>query len=134
MADTLVVLGVVLFGVVVPAVVFGLILFGIARYGHTAVVTASWTISLGMIALYEYGVRGVNSLVVSAVVLLLACMLWTWPYRMYLIPHMGFAFRKGGHVDDPAMHRSSVAAALQPMSAEPDMANGSTPTDRKEKT
>lgn len=110
MSETFMVMAVVASGIAVPAVVYALILTGVARYGHTAITTASWTVCLALIAIYRYGTDGVDAMVVAAVVLMLICMLWTWSYRAFLIP--GKIFRSGGYVRDAAVENDSIAARI----------------------
>lgn len=132
MSETFIVMAVVAFGIVAPALVFGLILFGIARYGHTAVATASWTVCLALIAVYRHGTDGVDAMVVTAVVLMLACMLWTWSYREFLVPRGGMLFRAGGHVRDASVGRGSAAARVPGRSMDPDRSAETASSSRKE--
>ena len=130
MSETFMVMAAVAFGIAVPAVVYALILTGVARYGHTAITTASWTVCLALIAIYRYGTDGVDAMVVAAVVLMLICMLWTWSYRSFLIP--GTIFRSGGHVRDAAVGTASIAARVPGGPMDPDRGTETVSSSKKE--
>jgi len=130
MSETFMVMAAVASGIAVPAVVYALILTGVARYGHTAITTASWTACLALIAVYQYGTDGVDAMVVAAVVLMLICMLWTWSYRDFLIP--GKIFRSGGYVRNAAVGTASVAARVLGGPTDPDRLTDRASSSRKE--
>lgn len=130
MSETFMVMAVVASGIAVPAVVCALILTDVARYGHTAITTASWTVCLALIAIYRYGTDGVDAMVVAAVVLMLICMLWTWSYHALLIP--GKIFRSGGYVRDAAVGTTSVAARVPGGLTDPDRRTDRASSSRKE--
>jgi O-antigen/teichoic acid export membrane protein len=130
MSETPIVLAAVAFGIVVPAVVYGLILTGVARYGHTVIATASWTVCLALIVVHRYGTDGVDAMVVAAVVLMLACMLWTWSYREFLAA--GTIFRSGGYARDATVGSASIAARVPGGPTDPDRGTDTASSSRKE--